>query len=234
MNISCIKKTGLVLLLATIITACGKTDNLDPSQVVVGDKIEKVKTYGQFTPKQQKQFDKANQYIQKQDFDSAVKILIPLAEEGQPDAQNSLAFIYLKQNKVFDAKQWWEKAANQNHPEAQNNIGTIYLQGIGVDYDYEKARQYLEKAAEQNSILAMNNLGMMYMHGTGVETDYARAKEYLSKSADQGSALAQYNLAMIYLNGLGEAVNKEQAKKYLQMAANQGDEEAQQRLKSLE
>ena len=234
MNIAFIKKTALAFLLATMITACGKSEQIDTSEVVVGNQSEVKKTYGKFTPKQKKQFDKANQYVEKQDTDSAIKTLTPLAEEGQSDSQNALAFIYIKQNKVVEAKQWFEKAAQQNHPEAQNNLGMIYLQGIGVAPDYAKARQYFEQAATQNSILAQNNLGMMYMQGTGVETNMARAKDYLTRAAEQGSSLAQYNVAMIYLNGLGgEPVDKEQAKKYLQMAAKQGDLDAQSQLNLL-
>ncbi|MBQ9723723.1 MAG: sel1 repeat family protein, partial [Neisseriaceae bacterium] len=158
MNISLIKKTAVALLLATMITACNKSEDYSNIPTVVKEHKIALKLYGKFTSQQKKQFDKANQYIEKQDTDSAIKTLTPLAEEGQSDSQNALAFIYIKQNKVVEAKQWFEKAAQQNHPEAQNNLGMIYLQGIGVAPDYEKARQYFEQAATQNSILAQNNL----------------------------------------------------------------------------
>ena len=152
MNISLIKKTAVALLLATMITACNKSEDYSNIPNVVKEQKIALKLYGKFTSQQKKQVEKANQYIEKQDTDSAIKTLTPLAEEGQSDSQNALAFIYIKQNKVVEAKQWFEKAAQQNHPEAQNNLGMIYLQGIGVAPDYEKARQYFEQAATQNSI----------------------------------------------------------------------------------
>ncbi|MBP5790539.1 MAG: sel1 repeat family protein, partial [Neisseriaceae bacterium] len=114
MNISLIKKISTALLLATILTACGQMDKQD-NPTSVGSQNNP--TYGNFTAEQKKQYNQANKYIDNQEIDSAIKILIPLAEQGQADAQNSLAFIYIKQNKVLDAKQWFEKAAEQNHPE---------------------------------------------------------------------------------------------------------------------
>jgi TPR repeat protein len=51
---------------------------------------------------------------------------------------------------VDEARQWYEKAAEQGMPEAQTVLGDFHAMGIGgVPADAEAARSWYEKAAAQ-------------------------------------------------------------------------------------
>ena len=47
------------------------------------------------------------------------------------------------------AKEWYEKAVEQEHTMAQFNLGTMYDNGRGVYQSDKKAKEWWEKAAGQ-------------------------------------------------------------------------------------
>jgi len=47
------------------------------------------------------------------------------------------------------AKDWFEKAANQDYAYAQYNLGILYLYGLGVEKDVNKAKSLFEKAKDK-------------------------------------------------------------------------------------
>jgi hypothetical protein len=52
---------------------------------------------------------------------------------------------------VEQARQWYEKAAEQGLPEAQVAAGDLFAAGIGGPSDIEAACRWYEKAAAQGS-----------------------------------------------------------------------------------
>ena len=68
--------------------------------------------------------------------EATAKALRISAEKGDASAQYRLGQRYDEGVGVSQdyrqAKEWFEKAANQGHPGAQVNLGTLYLQGEGA------------------------------------------------------------------------------------------------------
>ncbi len=89
-------------------------------------------------------FDRAN-------YETAMSIWLPMAESGDPKAQNYVGEIYEKGLGVEPnfalAAQWYRKAADQNYKAAQTNLGQLYERGQGVEYSMEQALAWYRKAA---------------------------------------------------------------------------------------
>ena len=113
------------------------------------------------------------------DFVTALHIWQPLAEQGNANAQNSMAMMYYQGRGVLQdykaAAQWFRRAAEQGHAQAQNNLGEMYYAGDGVQQDDKAAAQWYRRAAEQGRYSAQSGLAMMYYLGKGVPKDYVYA-----------------------------------------------------------
>ena len=138
---------------------------------------------------------------QKQDFATVIRLLQPLAEQGDATAQHNLAVLYQDGLGVpasaEKALYWYEKAAEQGQAEAQFMAGLMYSDGIGTAQDYQKAAQWYEKAAQKGHAEAQNNLAARYATGTGVTRDMAKAKYWYGKAAAQGNKQAAYTLQQL-------------------------------------
>ncbi|MCV2502875.1 MAG: sel1 repeat family protein, partial [Neisseriaceae bacterium] len=103
--------------------------------------------------------------------------------DGKAAAQNDLAFLYQKglggALDLSQAKEWYEKAANQDYSTAQYNLGYLYEKGLGVKKDLNKAREWYEKAAEQNNVEALYALALLYQ-----DLEIDRTKFWLKKACD--------------------------------------------------
>ena len=90
-------------------------------------------------------YDRAN-------YQTALNIWMPLANEGDADAQNKVGEIYERglggPPDYTLAAAWYRKAADQGHPRAQINLGFLYEKGLGVDRDPEAALSWYRKASE--------------------------------------------------------------------------------------
>lgn len=126
------------------------------------------------------------------DYATAVRILRPLAEQGDAAAQHNLGSFYAAGQGVpqdyAKAVKWWRKAAEQGFAGAQYILGFAYAKGQGVPQDYVEAVKWSRKAAEQGFALAQTNLGVAYSKGQGVPQDYAQAVRWFRKAAEQGDA----------------------------------------------
>ncbi len=85
-------------------------------------------------------------------YKTALTIWLPLAEEGDPDAQNKIGEIYERgvgsEPDYTLAAAWYRKAAEQGHKRAQINLGFLYEKGLGVERDPEAALAWYRKASE--------------------------------------------------------------------------------------
>ena len=116
------------------------------------------------------------------DFAEAVRILRPIAEQGNAEAQLFLGGMYLTGKSRRD---------RYSH--------TV----VSVPKDYAEAARLYRLAAGQGNAVAPNNLGIMYQEGLGVPQDYVEAVKWYRLSAEQGHAKAPYNLGFMYQLGLG-------------------------------
>ncbi len=119
----------------------------------------------------------------KGEFDAAVALLRPLAEQGNAQAEEKLGRMYQRGKGV----KWYRLAADQGNPLAQVGLGYMLLDGSSEKPDVEGAAAMFSKAAAQGDALAMLALGTLYELGRGVTKDWVQAhKWYALASVDDG------------------------------------------------
>jgi TPR repeat protein len=143
----------------------------------------------------------------KGDFDTAVRLLQPLAEQGEPQAEEKLGRMYQRGKGVpkdfARAVEWYRKAAERGDAAAQGRLGFLYRVGAGVPRDLKLAQKWYRQAADQGNPLAQVGLGYMLMDGSGEKPDVEGAAAMFSKAAAQGDALAMLALGTLYELGRG-------------------------------
>jgi tetratricopeptide (TPR) repeat protein len=141
----------------------------------------------------------------KGDCATTLRIIRPLAEQGDAVVQRKLGYFYETGTCVpknyAEAMKWYRKAADQGDATAQYDIGVMYYNGEGVPRDYAEAMKWFREAADQGSPHAQHAIGLMYCKGEGVPRDCAEAVKWYRKAADQGIAPAQVILAAMYYYG---------------------------------
>ena len=100
----------------------------------------------------EQQLQQAFKALTRGDYQTAVKLWLPLAEQGDAAAQSYLGMMYdngqgVKQDDV-EAVKWYRKAAEQGDTFAQSNLGMMYLSGQGVQKDRTLAKEWLSKACD--------------------------------------------------------------------------------------
>jgi hypothetical protein len=83
----------------------------------------------------------------RQDYQLASQIFIPLGERGEPSAQAYLGFMFetgrgVPQN-YTEAAMWYRRAAEQGDSLAQYSLGLLYDRGQGVPRDIVEASKWL-------------------------------------------------------------------------------------------
>ncbi len=166
---------------------------------------------------------------QKGDHARALKILKPLAEAGNADAQYDLGSMYSDGHGVprdpREAKAWWEKAANQGQTDAEFSLGFLLLYGAGegdtaIAADPAAGLPWIEKAGSQGSLAAQQFLAYQYWSGTLLPADQAKAVYWASRMAESGRPEAEYQAGTM-LASIPGANNAIQAYKWLDLAARQ-------------
>ena len=91
-------------------------------------------------------FQDADDAYQSKDYETAYKLLLPLAKQGYAPAQHNLGLMYLRGQEVLqdykEAIKWYLLAAEQEYSLAQNTVGAMYAQGQGVPQDYVLAHMW--------------------------------------------------------------------------------------------
>src|ERR1051325_6372856 len=91
------------------------------------------------------------------DYSTALRLLRPLAEHGDAQAQYNLGVVYAHGRGVAKddstAVLWYRKAAEQGFALAQSNLGLMYANGRGVARDDATAVLWYRKATEQGLAL---------------------------------------------------------------------------------
>ncbi len=86
------------------------------------------------------------------DYDTAFKEWLPLAEAGDPMAQNNIGYMYRKGFGVrldeAAAAEWYRRAAEQGLVAAMTNLGYMYDEGRGVVRDYVQSYNWFLLAVE--------------------------------------------------------------------------------------
>ena len=95
------------------------------------------------------------------DYDTAMRELRPLAEQGNADAQSKLGVMYDNGRGVpkddKEAVRWYRMAAEQGNADAQSKLGAMYYTGRGVPKDYVLAYMWWNLAAASGDKDAVKN-----------------------------------------------------------------------------
>ena len=150
-------------------------------------------------------FAEADAAYERGDYGTAIRLIRPLADQGDADAEFALGVMYVRGLGVrqddFEAVQWFRKAAEQGKLEAETNLGIMYAGGHGVMKDYAAAVKWYLLAAERGDPDAQHNLGLLYEDGHGVTQDYVLAHMW-------------YSLAVARYADLGKQPREELEKEY--------------------
>jgi len=108
----------------------------------------------------QKSGQRLEQLADSQNGDDSVVLewYLPLAKEGDPEAQYHIGFMYeTGWGVVFNeqkAVKWYKEAASFQHDMAQLRLGMMLLVGVGGDESEEQGVQYIRNAAENGNRIA--------------------------------------------------------------------------------
>ena len=105
------------------------------------------------------------------DYETALRVLRPLAEQGDGGAELALGYVYEKGKGIQDyaeAFKWYRRAAERGVPVAAVALGTLYAEGNGTPQNYQEAKFWFEKAAADGVPSGQRSMGTMYFNGAGV------------------------------------------------------------------
>lgn len=172
----------------------------------------------------------------REDYARAHARLLPLAQNGDVEAQFYLGSLYdaggngIEANAAM-AAHWFQRAARHGHVDAQYNMGVAYANGDGVVQDTVNAVRWWRRAANNGSLNAQFNLGIVYLRGDGIRQDANEAFSWWQMAARQGDPAAQFNLGALYANGQGVTADMQKALMWWRRAADQGFAQAIQLLR---
>lgn len=166
-------------------------------------------------------------YFANGDYNTAMQIWAPLAQEGNPAAQYSMGLLYDQGMGVKKDPQtalnYFQAAVKQNLSAAQYYLGIKYYAGLGVKKDPQRALKLIRRAAEQDHLQAQFQMGYFYDQGIGTAVNPKKATQWYIRAAENGFGPAQHALAARYLSGRGTPLNLKQGVFWLQKAVDQND-----------
>ena len=117
-------------------------------------------------------FDEGMAAYERGKYQAALKEFLPLAEQGNAQAQLQLGKMHFGgqgvPKDIPEGINWTRKAAENGLVEAQLFLGMMYSFGMGVPEDLAKALKWFRMAAEQGSSEAQMLVSAMHASGQGV------------------------------------------------------------------
>ena len=169
--------------------------------------------------------------IERGDYAAALRMLRPLAEQGDVTAQYNLGVMYRKGAGVrqddAEAAKWYRRAAEHGYARAQTSLGFMFQIGKGVPLDHAEAVKWYKRAAERGYAGAQWRLGFMYRNGLGVPNSSTEAIRWIRMAAVQGHSSGQFMLGTFYEVGESVSQSDTEAVKWYRKAAEQGHGAAQ-------
>ena len=111
------------------------------------------------------EYQEAVDAYNREDYKTAHKLFLELAEQGVVKAQYKLGLIYGKGKGVAKdyskAFKWWNLAAEKGNGKAQTNLGWMYEMGKGVPKDVQKAANWYQLASNQGFAKAQEKLNLL-------------------------------------------------------------------------
>lgn len=162
------------------------------------------------------------------DYQAALDILAPLAEAGDPVAQNVIGAIHedgiVVQQDLAVAQAWWERAAAQDYDKAVYNLGWLLQnQAPGYPDDPAAALPWIERAMQIGYPHAFVLRAELHEEGRGGPVDDAAAAQGYETAADMGVTDAMNHIGKMYVDGRGVPEDMASALYWFGEAAWTGD-----------
>ena len=167
-----------------------------------------------------------NAYDSK-DFETAYKLLLPLAQSGELEAQKLIARIYEygygREVDLRKAAKWYRLLAEAGDLISQNNLGCILIES-----NFSEGLYWLNIAADGGMPFSQEILGDIYSgNWQGIKDseyieDYSRAAYWYEKSAKKNFPISHHRLGEIYSAGIGVNKDEKRAHKHYLKAAKMG------------
>jgi len=119
-------------------------------------------------------------------------------------AQVNLGVICIMMEQFEEAKNWFERSAENGSEWGMYHLGVMNLTGQTPDNEpnLKLAFEYFKKGSKGGLSACAVNVGVMYLEGLGVPRDIKKAMKWFSKLSTF-CCYADYNLALMYEEGLG-------------------------------
>lgn len=168
--------------------------------------------------------------FEKQQYDEAYSIFLPLANEKNPIAMYYLGLCFRKGSFVEEdqkeAFKWFLKSAEQGHSNAQYLIGLAYLHYPGFYGGTESEDEFPIHFQDIEISDFDHNVPYYFAQGIGVEPDDEKALMWFLRASEKNHAKAQYELGEMYQGGNVVAYDNNQAKKWFEISAAQNNSNA--------
>ena len=128
--------------------------------------------------------EKAGKKMEKGDYESAFRLLLPLAEKGDPGAQFIVSVMYgreMFEREMFEiyGTKIFEKSAEHPYLKKDPYWGSI-------PKNKKIAKDMLSKSVSQNYLPAMHMAGYLHLYGGLYKKDEAKGLKFLEKSVNLG------------------------------------------------
>ena len=137
----------------------------------------------------------------------AYNICLPLANEGDADAQYAIGRLYESGLAVVqnyeEAFSWYKRSAEQGNVWAQYYVAHLNYEGLGTERSYSEAYFWTEKIVKRSFVAAYYNFGLMHFHGDGVKENKEEALKWFKKGAHSGDTTAQFAYGYCLIVGDG-------------------------------
>jgi len=161
-----------------------------------------------------KHVDAAYAAYQKRDYAVALRLVRPMAEQGDSRAQSLMGLIYFEghgvQRDEAEAMKWYRRAADQGDADAQLGIGDMYYKGRGVAQDYSAAALWYRLAADRGNAAAQYNLGISYATGDGVPQDNVLAHIWFNLAAARFTSTVSRGRAIALRDAVARKMSPEE------------------------
>jgi len=134
--------------------------------------------------------DDGVQAYERGDYQTAITVWMPLADQGDQDALFNMGQLYrmgkgLARDPVM-AEYFYRQAAEKGHLAAQGNLGTLYYFGFDDSPRVVPALQWWQKAARGGDPRSQYMIGILYYNGQYLERDKVRAYAWIRQAAVAG------------------------------------------------
>ena len=164
--------------------------------------------------------------IQSNQCIEAIEACTVFANQGDPEAQTLLGFLYsgtrhgdFRKN-YKQSFNWISMAAEQDYTKAQLAMAEMYKAGEVVPENARKAKVWYEKAAEKGNLDGINGLARLYRYGVGVRKDYEQAFALYQQAALKNHLASQVGMGLSYRDAKGVKKNLVKAYAWLSLASD--------------